>query len=214
MPRPGGIRCHLWEHLMPLSKLQSNLVTALASGIFVGAALIDVFPEASEHLGPTVAIAWMCAGLLLWWLQKHVLRRFKRPDMPPLVASALWFHSILEGIVTGLAFGVSQTFGLLVLAGMTLHLLPEFFAAVALMKGAGSKNRTSVFVTVAGFAVLYASFGMTYLFVPRLGPILPVLIAMSGGAFLYVGGMSYWRIRGGWTSVALVIGAAIASLAA
>ncbi len=90
--------------------------------------------------------------------------------MPPLVASALWFHSTLEGIVTGLAFGVSQATGLLVLAGMTLHLLPEFFAAVALMRGAGSKTRTSVAVTIAGFVILYAGFGLTYAFLPRLGP--------------------------------------------
>ncbi|OGL73098.1 hypothetical protein A3E39_04360 [Candidatus Uhrbacteria bacterium RIFCSPHIGHO2_12_FULL_60_25] len=200
---------------MYLTKAQNALVTSLAAGIFVGAALFDVFPEASARLGSTIAITWMAAGLLFWWLQKHVLRRFQKPDMPPLVASALWFHSILEGIVTGLAFGVSQTFGILVLAAMTLHLLPEFFAAVGLMRGAGSKTRTSVAVTIAGFVILYLSFGLTYVFVPQLDPTtLPALIALSGGAFLYVGCVSFWRLRGARTLVAFMIGAAIAFLTA
>lgn len=200
---------------MSLTKTQNALITSLAAGIFVGAALFDVYPEASARLGPTLSIAWMAAGLFVWRLQKIVLRRLNRPDMPSLVASALWFHSILEGIVTGLAFGVSRSFGILVLAAMTLHLLPEFFAAVGLMRGAGSKTRTSVAVTISGFVILYASFGLTYVFVPQLGPtMLPALIAMSGGAFLYVGSVSYWRHRGARTLVAFLVGAAIAFLAA
>lgn len=199
---------------MPRPNAWDAFFTSLAAGIFVGAALFDVAPETSERLGAAMAAAWMTAGLIAWRLQKIVLRRFKRPDMPTLVASALWFHSVLEGIVTGLAFGVSRTLGVLVVAAMTLHLLPEFFAAVALMRGAGSKTRTSVAVTLTGFVMLYASFGLTYVFLPQLGPLLPVLIAMSGGAFLYVGSVSFWRLRGAWTAAAFALGAAIAYLAA
>lgn len=190
----------------------NNLLTSLAAGIFAGAAIFDVFPEASKQLGPLVATVWMGAGLLIWWLQKITLLRFKRPDMPSLVASALWFHSVLEGLVTGLAFGVSRNFGLLVLAAMTLHLLPEFFAAVTLMKGAGSKNRTSLFVTVMGFVILYSSFGLTYVFLPQLGPILPALIAISGGAFLYVGGVGFWRKRSWLTLPAFLAGLIVPAL--
>lgn len=188
------------------------LLVALAAGIFFGAGIFDVFPEAAKELGETRALVWMVGGLLLWWFQKLALKRFKKPDLPPLVATALWFHSILEGIVTGLAFGLSQTFGLLVLGAMVLHLLPEFFAAVALMRGAGSRNRTSVMVTLAGFAILFLSFGLTYRLLPNFGALLPIALALSSGAFAYIGSVSFWRIRGAGTGAAFLVGIVIAIL--
>lgn len=164
-------------------------------------------------MGFAPALAWMAAGLLLWIAQKRALAFFKRPTLPPLVTTALWFHSVLEGIVTGLSFGVSRTFGLVVLAAMTLHLVPEFFAAIALLKSAGTKNRAAALVTIGGFLIMYASFGLTYAFLPDLSGILPPLIALSGGAFIYIGAANFWRIRSFPTTVAFLIGVAISLIA-
>lgn len=193
-------------------KHSHDILVSIAAGIFIGAALFDVFPETQEKLGVAGAITWMISGMLLWWLQKIILRRFKKPEMPPLVASALWFHSVLEGVVTGLSFGISQQFGLLVLGTMVLHLLPEFFAAVALLRGAGSAQQTSVGVTLTGFIIMFVSFGLTYRFLPDFGTVLPMAIAMSGGAFLYIGSVSFWRKINMKTAIASTVGILIALL--
>ena len=188
------------------SGAKSNIIISIAAGIFLGVALIDALPETTKQLGLFIAMTWMLAGALLWWLQKIILKRFKKPEMSVLVATALWLHSALEGIVTGLAFGISQSFGIIVLIGMIIHLLPEFFAAVALMRGAGSKNRTALLVTFIGYLVLFISFALTYYYLPQLGTSLPILGAISGGAFAFIGIASYWKRRGIRTSFAFLSG--------
>lgn len=166
---------------------RKDLIVALSAGIFIGVALFDALPESVDELGWSAALLWMGAGVLLWWLQKVILGKMEKPDTPVLVATALWLHSLIEGVATGLAFGVSREFGIAVLIGMILHLLPEFFAAVAAMQGTGAKRKTSIGVTLTGYVVLFAGFGITYWLLPRLGEIVPVLGAISGGAFAYVG---------------------------
>ena len=185
---------------------KSDLFVSLAGGIFIGGALFDVLPETIEDLGTSVAIFWLLIGCVGWWISKLVLQKLKKPAMPYLTATALWFHSVLEGMVTGLAFGVSGTFGLFILAAMTLHVLPEFFAATTLMKGAGSTTKGSLAATFAGFGLLYASFGITYWLIPDFGTILPIALALSGGAFLFVGLASFWKRKSPANFVSLLIG--------
>jgi len=186
-----------------------NIIISLASGIFIGGALFDIFPEATKQLGISVALLWLSGGFIGWWLTKIILQILKKPVMPILTASALWFHSILEGLVAGLAFGVSQIFGIFILAAMTFHILPEFFAAVALMKGAGSTTKSSLMTTFIGFGLLYASFGITYRLLPEFGAILTISLALSGGAFLFVGLASFWKIKSPLNFIALLAGVII-----
>ena len=187
-----------------------KLLPALAAGIFIGAAVFDALPHSAAMFGWRETLILTAVGATLWWLQKTVLDLLKKPSMPPLVATALWLHSVVEGFVTGIAFGVSPAAGTLVLIGMILHLLPEFFAAVALMKGAGAKNQTSVITTFIGYAVLFASFLVTYgnIFTMRL--FMPTFIAISGGAFLFIG-VQVFRKHASWPGLlALLLGTVIA----
>ncbi len=169
-----------------------HCLVAAAAGIFIGAALFDVFPfVAGALVEKRFAVMWMVFGVALWLLQKLALQALRRPALPMLIATALWFHSILEGILVGLSFGVSQVTGILVAVGMALHLLPEFFAAMALMRGAGSRVTAAALTPFVGYAVLLGSFGVTAIMLPQLGDIFPRALALSGGAFLFVGGASY-----------------------
>ncbi|MBI2641954.1 MAG: hypothetical protein HYW96_00035 [Candidatus Wildermuthbacteria bacterium] len=188
---------------------RSDLLVSLAGGIFIGGALFDVLPETIKDLGLYTALFWLLVGYAGWWIVKLVLQKLKRPVLPYLTAAALWFHSVLEGMVTGLAFGVSQLFGFFILIAMTLHILPEFFAATTLMKGAGSSTKGSLAATFAGFILLYASFGITYWLIPDFGTILPIALALSGGAFLFVGLASFWKRKSLVNFVSLLVGIGI-----
>ncbi|MFB6182400.1 MAG: ZIP family metal transporter [Candidatus Magasanikbacteria bacterium] len=169
-----------------MNKKIKQLLTPLSAGIFIGVAIFDGFPHAFEDLG-YFAFIWITLGIFFWWTQKKVLHKMENPETPTLTATALWLHSLVEGLVTGLAFGISQTFGLVLAGGMILHLLPEFFAAFAILRGAGSKKSTSIWVPFVGYIVLFVSFFGTYIFLQEVGEIATILGAVSAGAFLYVG---------------------------
>ena len=191
------------------TKTKTDAIVCLAAGIFIGGVIFDVFPKAAKSLGIMPALIWMAIGYVVWWVSKALLNTLKQPALSWLTAAALWFHSILEGIITGLAFGVSETFGLFILAAMTFHILPEFFAAIALMKGAGSTTQKSIWTTCIGFIVLYASFGLTYILIPNLASVLPFAVAISGGAFLFVGLASFWKRKSLANVFALIAGVGI-----
>ncbi|HEV8601373.1 MAG TPA: hypothetical protein VGQ87_02125 [Patescibacteria group bacterium] len=191
------------------TKTKFNIVISLAAGIFIGGVIFDALPEASETLGITRALVYIIIGYVIWWLTKILLNQLKKPALPWLTGMALWFHSILEGAATGLAFGVSSTFGFFMLIAMTLHLLPEFFGAVALMKGAGSTVRNSLFATFIGFILLYLSFVFTYWLLPNFDGGLQIAVALSGGAFLYVGLVSFWKRKSLLNFLSLIAGVVI-----
>ncbi len=186
---------------------KTDLVVSLASGIFIGGALFGVFPESSGKIGMTAAALWLAGGLVGWWIAKVSLQKLKKPAMPILTAITIWIHSVLEGVVTGLAFGVSQIFGVFVFVAITLHVLPEFFAATVLMKGTGSTTKGSIATSLAGFGLLYASFAATYLLLPDFGAVLPAALAVSGGAFIFIGLASFWKRKSFWNFVSLLVGA-------
>ncbi len=185
---------------------KSDLLVSVAGGIFIGGALFDVLPETIKNLGISTSLFWLLIGYIGWWIIKLVLQKLKKPALPFLTAAALWFHSVLEGMVTGLAFGVSRTFGLFILVAMTLHILPEFFAATTLMKGTGSTTKWSLTTTLAGFGLLYASFGITYRLIPDFTAVLPTALALSGGGFLFVGLASFWKRKSLANFVSLLVG--------
>ena len=190
------------------------IIPILASGIFFGAALADALPEAARELGLGPALALLVLGFAIWWLQKAVLKPWKASARVVPLATALWFHSALEGLVTGLSFGISETVGYLVLGGMVLHLLPEFFAAVTLVRTSGAGNRAAVLVTFVGYAVLFVSFAATYRLLPQFGAALPMAIALWGGPFLYVGLVSCWR-RFSWATLPwFIVGASLPAIQA
>lgn len=166
---------------------RGDLLKAVAAGVFVGGAFFDAFPEAASSLGIALAAFWTLIGLLAWAAQKQVLNYFRKLTIAPLVASALWLHSLFEGVVTGLSFGISLTFGYVVAGAMILHLLPEFLAAIALLRGTGTQMRTSLWIIFTTYLFLFAGFIYTYNFLPHLGAVLPAAIAITAGAFLYIG---------------------------
>lgn len=188
--------------------LKADILVSFAGGIFIGGALFDVLPETTENLGLPMALSFLFAGYFGWWFIRIVLQKLKMPALPILTAAALWFHSISEGVVTGLAFAISQVFGLFILLAMTLHIFPEFFAAMTLMKGAGSTMKGSLAAVFVGFGLLYLSFGIIYFLIPNFGVALPIAIAVSGGAFLFVGLASFWKRRSPFNFISLLVGIA------
>jgi zinc transporter ZupT len=114
-----------WPWLLPL-----------AAGIFLGAAAIEVFPEALDRTG-SQAWWWAAGGLVFFVLVRDGLDYIGKHGLAWVATLGIWLHSFLEGAVTATSYGVSLSVGLLVSAGMILHLIPEVGAVIALLSAAG-----------------------------------------------------------------------------
>ncbi|MBI2034040.1 MAG: hypothetical protein HYT13_03000 [Candidatus Liptonbacteria bacterium] len=169
-----------------------NFFVSAGAGIFVGAVFFDVIPELREVIGFTYGLAGILAGVALWHLLKRLTGLVSKSSFAIVSSLGFLLHSFLEGAVTATSFGINFGIGLLVTIGMVFHLLPEFFAITAILRGEGVSAKRSVLVDLGGVATLIGSFFLVFFFLTSLShSTLSWLIALGGGAFLYIGLTSF-----------------------
>jgi zinc transporter ZupT len=169
-------------------------ILPLAAGIFLGAAVFEMQPEALELAGQA-AWLWAIVGLLLFIGVRYGLDYIGQHGLAWVATLGLWLHSFLEGAVAGLSFQASFLTGLLVTGGLILHLIPEMGASIALMSSAGLSTRQGVVRTLITWAILVVAFVAFVFFLPDLPETtLGAALAAGAGGFLYLAYVS-WQER-------------------
>ena len=172
-----------WPWLLPL-----------ASGIFIGGAGIEMMPDAIQKAGLQAWI-WAAVGLAFFIFVRDGLDYIGRRGMAWVATLGIWLHSFLEGAVTATSYGVSFIVGLLVSAGMILHLIPEVGAVIALLVAAGLSFKQALIRNGVTWALLVIGFVVTFFFLRNLpDPVLGGLLAFGAGGFLYLAYLS-WKER-------------------
>ena len=172
-----------WPWLLPL-----------AAGIFLGGAAIEMFPEALAKAG-TPAWFWALGGVILFVLVRDGLDAIGQHGLAWVATLGIWLHSFLEGAVAGSSYGVSLGVGLLVSAGLILHLIPEVGAVFALLGAAGLSFRQALVRNGITWALIVVGFLVVYFYLPRLSPaLLGSTLAVGAGGFLYLAYLS-WKER-------------------
>jgi len=186
----------------------STFPVTVASGIFAGAVLFEILPEAARDNGWPLASALTLTGLVAWSVLKRITDYFsKQYGLAIVTAMAFWLHSGLEGTVTALSFSAGFYIGLSVAVGMFLHLLPEFLALLGILRGERVSTKGALAVQLVGVTVLLGSFGFVYRFVGLTSDlVLPAFEAVGGGAFLYIAFSSFWKRRSGTAVVGVAVG--------
>lgn len=169
-----------WPWLLPL-----------AAGIFLGAALFDMLPEALEKAN-MAAWLWALLGLAFFIGVRDGLDYLGKHGLAWVATLGIWLHSFLEGAVTATSFGVSFWVGLLVSVGMIFHLIPEVGAVIALLSAAGVSLRNALIRNGITWVILVAGFVITYLFLRGIPPaVLGSTLAFGAGGFLYLAYLSW-----------------------
>jgi zinc transporter ZupT len=172
-----------WPWLLPL-----------AAGIFLGAAVFEMQPEALELAGQT-AWLWAIVGVLVFISVRYGLDEIGQRGLAWVATLVLWLHSFLEGAVAGLGFQANLVTGLLVTGGLILHLIPELGASLALMSSAGLSQRQGVTRTLITWGILVLAFVAFVFFWPDLPQAtLGAALAAGAGGFLYLAYAS-WQER-------------------
>ena len=196
----GGILLGVALRKMALHRL--SLLVAAAMGTLLAVTLFDVLPDAKRFLPwPTLILACASGYLLLWVVGKYVyhicpacaVNEFDEQATRQLANTAfmlmiaLGFHSTMDGL--GIVFGDNllgrPDLGLL--AGISLHKVPEGLALILLLLGAGFERKRAILwglgvesMTMVGGAIgAYLASSISTLW-------LGILFAHVGGGFFYM----------------------------
>ena len=171
----------------------------LATGVFLGAALLHMLPEASNlfgKLGYNYPFAFIITGavflVFLWFehLGKELYHHHEasHPAFAILAWAMLSVHSIMLGAALGLAHYNSMII-MLFLAIITHKWAESFAIAVQLNKSSMSTNKSMVFFFIFSLMTpIGIYFGWYFGHGIETNSVFdPILIAASAGTFLYLG---------------------------
>jgi zinc transporter, ZIP family len=179
-----------------------SLLVAAAMGVLLAVTIFDVLPDAKQFLvWPVLLLATSSGYLLLWAIGRYVyhvcpacaVNSLKEPTGPDptkiatmmLIAGSI--HCAMDGL--GIVFGDNllghPDMGLL--AGLSLHKLPEGLALILLFLGAGFQRRKATIwaASIETMTLLGGMFG--YFLVTSSSRFwLGVLFAQVAGGFFYM----------------------------
>ena len=166
-----------------------------AAGVLISASFLHIVPR-SLAMTPQAPV-WLLAGFFGLHLFNRFLTSFvceKDPDrkdytigMVPMLGIGL--HSLIDGCIYSIAFTVSILTGVLATLGMVLHEFPEGIITYLLLVRAGFSERVSLWTAFfAAAATTPLGMLVSWPLISRIGPqTLGALLALSAGAFIYVG---------------------------
>ena len=166
-------------------------------GILAGAGLLFAFDRAIPHFHRRLMDGTSSEGELEWEGSESRRRRARRGhtletararslQRGVMVGVAIAIHNLPEGFVVGASYTAQPALGFLVAAAIALHNIPEGIAVAApLFAGGVSKLKSVFWATLSGLVEPLAAI-LGAVFVSTIGGIVPLALALAGGAMIYV----------------------------
>lgn len=166
---------------------------ALAGGVVLAAALLDLLPEAVEQAGELgisarVPIGAMLVGYLIFHGTERFVHRHGASDGPDPAglagASGFVIHSFFDGLAIGLGFKIDTAVGLLVAAAVIGHDFSDGLSTVSYLTAHRHPERRSRRFLLAD-ALAPVCGALTVLAVPVPDAVFPVALGFFSGLFVY-----------------------------
>jgi zinc and cadmium transporter len=181
-------------------RLVSSLVS-YAVGALLGAALLNLMPEALASLEPGRALGALLAGILMFFvLEKFVLWRHAHehgdearaghgevhPATATLVIVGDALHTFTDGVVIAAATLVSVPFGATTALAIIAHEIPQEAGDFAILLATGHPPRRAMLLNLTSAVGGVAGAALMLLVGSGLPEVLPYVLAFAAGNFLYV----------------------------
>ena len=170
-------------------------LVSFAVGTLLGAALLNLVPEALETVEPTNALATLLGGIITFFiLEKAVLWRHCHEDdechvhrsTVPLVILGDAVHTFVDGAVIAAATLMSVPLGVSTALAVVAHEIPQEAGDFAVLLAAGESRSRAILLNVSSAlgGILGAALMLT--FGTQLPALVPYVLAFAAGNFLYV----------------------------
>jgi zinc and cadmium transporter len=194
-----------WLSMSALSKLTPKLVS-LSAGLLLGAAILDLMPEAFESGVSVHALCWtLLAGLIGFFLLEkvsilrhnhhhegdghhhdhgHDHHEARSGGMLILVGDAV--HNFADGILIAAAFITDERLGWLTTAAIAAHEIPQEIGDFIVLRNAGySRKRALFFNALVSLAAVVGGL-VGYFALASSQHYLPYVLMIASSSFIYI----------------------------
>lgn len=168
-----------------------------AAGALLGAAFLDVLPEAMRNGEPNNILVWCLVGIISFFLLERLLHWFHHHHQHPhplakthptiaLVILGDILHNFLDGAVIAAAFLVDVPTGIVTTLAVAAHEIPQEVGDFGLLLSFGMGRKKVLMVNIfSALATLVAAL-VTYALGSAGALPLPVLLGIAAGFFIYI----------------------------
>lgn len=170
-------------------------LTAFASGAMIGVSLLYILPTALQATpSASVTLSATLFGVMVFFILERV---FYWHHLHEGLSEAYTFsrlnilgdavHNLVNGIAIGAAFLVSQNIlvGLMVTFALMAHAVPQELSDFALLLHGGMNKGRALAASLASASMVIVGGLAVFFFLNHLN-IGPYLLALAGGAFIYI----------------------------
>ncbi|HEY8781414.1 MAG TPA: ZIP family metal transporter [Mucilaginibacter sp.] len=184
-------------------KSKLYLVLGFSAGAVLGVAFFNLFPSAIELSAKVYSarqISWITGlGFIIYLVIDRLvilLNNSRNKTNGPgslrgtIGAFSLTLHSFLDGVAIGLAFQVSNAFGIIVATAVLVHDFADGInTANVILKENGSKRYVLKWLFADAAAPLIGAYSTFYFQLPK--ETLGILLALVAGFFIYIGASDF-----------------------
>lgn len=164
-----------------------------AVGVLLGAAFLDVLPEAfAGGVAPDVLLGVILAGLLMFFLLekaalwRHEHQRSAKHPAGVMIVVGDGFHNFVDGILLAAAFLQDPALGLATAVAVIAHEIPQEAGDFIVLLDAGYTRRQALLLNVASSLASVIGGVLGYFLLPPVSGAIPYVLALAAASFIYI----------------------------
>ncbi len=182
-------------------------LVSYAVGVLLGAAFLDLLPEAVNALGPEDVLATCLAGIFAFFLLEklelwrhahperhdpdsghaphaHSRHRVRAAGLMIVVGDGL--HNFVDGVLIAAAFLTDPAVGWAVTIGVVTHEIPQEVGDFMVLLSAGYTRRKALLLNALAGAAAVAGGVAGYFALAHASESVPYVLAFSAASFIYI----------------------------
>lgn len=180
----------------------SHFLASFAAGTLLGAAFFDLLPEAAHEAASNAAGAeesifiWVLLGMLsffllerfIYWFHHHHEHEDPNKQKPtvPLIILGDSVHNFIDGVAIAATFLVSVPLGITTALAVAAHEIPQEIGDFGILLHRRLPKKKILIANILSALTAVVGALLTYWGGAMLTEILPVLLAITAGFFIYI----------------------------
>jgi len=174
------------------TKKYSILFISLAAGVLLGASFFQLIPQSMALNNSALLI--ILIGFLVFFLLENlvVVHICKEGDctkhrIGTMAVLGIGFHSLIDGIVIGIGFGISNVLGIIAAVAVISHEFPEGILTYSTLIHSKFDKVKSLLYSIGVALATPIGAVLTFLFIGDVSnAMLGGVLALAAGSFLYI----------------------------
>ena len=177
----------------------SHFLAPFAAGTFLGAAFLDLLPEASHQADKTGmnVFLWVLLGIVFFFFLERSIHWFHHHErehehekeiksIVPLIIIGDTIHNFVDGVVIAATFMADVQLGMVTTLAVVAHEIPQEIGDFGLLLHKGLNRATAILFNILSASAAFLGAIITFYLGEYLEDYIPHLLALTAGFFIYI----------------------------